>query len=204
MLRNQGRSFPSDWWAFGVLMYHLVMGNTPFDAEDDDRTFDAIIQYAHGDSRKRESAQYALRDDLHEQNVSADACDFILNLLNPSERKRLGCGSSYEGAPLEEQPWFVCAPGWDWGALLNRRVAPPTRPWDTAIARNCFGEYRTAPIAAERACKKWCEVTDSAAPVEKRDQQRFRCFGPTILLRDPDPDVWRERNPPSTIESPEG
>ena len=64
MLRNQGRSFPSDWWAFGVLVYHLVMGNTPFDAEDDDRTFDAIIQYAHGDSRKRESAQYALRDDL--------------------------------------------------------------------------------------------------------------------------------------------
>ena len=41
MLRNQGRSFPSDWWAFGVLMYHLVTGKTPFDADDEDEIFDA-------------------------------------------------------------------------------------------------------------------------------------------------------------------
>lgn len=204
MLRNQGRSFPSDWWAFGVLLYHLVTGKTPFDADDEDEIFEAIIQYAHGDPCKRQAAQNKLREDLKEQHISEDACDLILKLLNPSERKRLGNGQINEGTPLEEQPWFVSASGWDWSALLNRQVAAPSRPWDTAIARNCFGEYRTAPITAERACQKWCEVTESAAPVERRDQQRFRCFGPTIVLRDPDPDLWRVRNPASPIVSPEG
>jgi len=207
MLRNQGRSFPSDWWAFGVLMYHLVTGKTPFDADDEDEIFDAIIQYAHGDPCKREAAQNMLSDHLRGQKVSEEGCDVIVKLLNPSEKKRLGSAQSHEGAPLEEQPWFVCASGWDWSALLSRQVAPPSRPWDTAIARNCFGEYRTAPITAERACQKWCEVNESAAPVEKRDQQRFRSFGPTVVLRDPDSDVWRARNPASpigSIGSPEG
>ena len=42
------------------------------------------------------------------------------------------------------------------------RLAPPPLPWDKACpsshARNCHGEYRFAPIAAERAVAKWSEV----------------------------------------------
>ena len=62
MLRNQGRSYPSDWWALGVLIHHLIMGRTPFDAESDDEAFDLIMDYAHGDPSKRKAAQVQLRD----------------------------------------------------------------------------------------------------------------------------------------------
>eukprot|EP00908_Phaeocystis_cordata_P018887 Transcript_30380.p1 GENE.Transcript_30380~~Transcript_30380.p1 ORF type:complete len:421 (-),score=152.94 Transcript_30380:294-1490(-) len=198
MLRHQGRSFPSDWWALGVLLHHLILGQTPFDAADEDEAFDNIMEYAHGDPRKRQEGQDQLRSEMVAGGVGEEGCALILALLNASERKRLGSGPACDGPPLEEHAWWRGAlPGFDWDALLHRKLSPPALPWAgraDAHARNCFGEYKSAPIAAERAVTKWREVPAYAAPVPARDQHLFLSFGPTVSVPPPVEDVWRERN----------
>lgn len=32
-----------DWWAFGVLMYEMLLGQSPFRGDDEDEIFDAIL-----------------------------------------------------------------------------------------------------------------------------------------------------------------
>lgn len=33
-----------DWWAFGVLIYEMLLGQSPFRGEDEDEIFDAILE----------------------------------------------------------------------------------------------------------------------------------------------------------------
>jgi serine/threonine protein kinase len=33
-----------DWWAFGVLTYEMLLGQSPFRGEDEDEIFDAILE----------------------------------------------------------------------------------------------------------------------------------------------------------------
>ena len=33
-----------DWWAFGVLMYGMLLGQSPFRGDDEDEIFDAILE----------------------------------------------------------------------------------------------------------------------------------------------------------------
>ena len=39
--QRYGRAF--DWWAFGVLMYEMLLGQSPFRGDDEDEIFDAIL-----------------------------------------------------------------------------------------------------------------------------------------------------------------
>lgn len=33
-----------DWWAFGVLIYEMLLGMSPFRGDDEDEIFDAIVE----------------------------------------------------------------------------------------------------------------------------------------------------------------
>ena len=33
-----------DWWVFGVLMYEMLLGQSPFRGDDEDEIFDAILE----------------------------------------------------------------------------------------------------------------------------------------------------------------
>lgn len=33
-----------DWWAFGVLTYEMLLGQSPFKGDDEDDIFDAILE----------------------------------------------------------------------------------------------------------------------------------------------------------------
>lgn len=33
-----------DWWAFGVLIYEMLLGQSPFRGDDEDEIFDAILE----------------------------------------------------------------------------------------------------------------------------------------------------------------
>ncbi|KAJ0398080.1 hypothetical protein P43SY_001170 [Pythium insidiosum] len=100
-----------DWWSYGVLVYEMIQGQTPF-----------------WDKNRRQMFQNILSKDpeFPPEHFSSTATDFLQGLLVKNPRRRMGCG---EEGPMEimQHPWFH---GVDWDALLQKRVEPPFKPQD--------------------------------------------------------------------------
>jgi serine/threonine protein kinase len=46
ILVEQPYGFSVDWWALGVLMYEMMCGQTPFEADNEDDLYKAILEDA--------------------------------------------------------------------------------------------------------------------------------------------------------------
>jgi novel protein kinase C epsilon type len=44
ILQELDYSFSVDWWALGVLMYEMMAGQPPFEADDEDSLFESILR----------------------------------------------------------------------------------------------------------------------------------------------------------------
>ncbi|XP_011639225.1 protein kinase C isoform X2 [Pogonomyrmex barbatus] len=99
-----------DWWALGVLLYEMVAGQPPFEAENEDDLFESI-----------------LRDDLVFPGwVSPEAESVLKAFMTKNPAKRLGCVAAEGGeSAIRVQPFFKHL---DWEALEARKIKPPIRP----------------------------------------------------------------------------
>eukprot|EP00924_Labyrinthula_sp_SR-Ha-C_P005464 snap_masked-scaffold_1-processed-gene-32.27-mRNA-1 protein AED:0.24 eAED:0.30 QI:0/-1/0/1/-1/1/1/0/837 len=99
MLEDKEVSVGADYWAFGVLLFHLILGRAPFRGETDHQTFNNIL--AHEKPRKeskvsmstKETTSTKLTDDF-------SAADPISLDLKPSF---LGCSLPQEEFALLEE-----------------------------------------------------------------------------------------------------
>ncbi|KAK9762287.1 Serine/threonine kinase [Basidiobolus ranarum] len=97
-----------DWWAFGVLIYEMLLGQSPFHGEDEDEIFDAILE----------------DEVLYPTNMSRDSVSLIQKLLTRDPEKRLGSGRS-DAEEIKRHPFFR---GVNWDDIMNKRIDPPFRP----------------------------------------------------------------------------
>ncbi|XP_055607744.1 protein kinase C [Uranotaenia lowii] len=96
-----------DWWALGVLMYEMMAGQPPFEADNEDDLFEAI-----------------LRDDvLYPVWLSREAVSILKGFMTKNAAKRLGCADGEN--QIRTHPFFK---DMDWEALEQRKVRPPFRP----------------------------------------------------------------------------
>ncbi|XP_053697413.1 protein kinase C [Sabethes cyaneus] len=96
-----------DWWALGVLMYEMMAGAPPFEADNEDDLFEAI-----------------LRDDvLYPVWLSREAVSILKGFMTKNAAKRLGCTDGEN--QIRTHPFFK---DMDWEALEQRKVRPPFRP----------------------------------------------------------------------------
>ena len=86
----QGHSIISDWWSFGVLIYELLYGITPFYNQNKNRMFELINS---GEIIFPQSVN--IEGFIHNYQVSNEAKDLILKLLT-TEDVRLGKGGLEE------------------------------------------------------------------------------------------------------------
>ncbi|RCN47457.1 kinase domain protein [Ancylostoma caninum] len=99
-----------DWWALGVLMYEMMAGQPPFEADNEDDLFEAILN----------------DDVLYPVWLSKEAVNILKAFMTKNPSKRLGCVQSQGGEDaIRAHPFFREI---DWDALEARHVKPPFKP----------------------------------------------------------------------------
>lgn len=98
----------ADWWSFGVLLYEMLIGQSPFAGEDEEDLFDSIC-----------------RDKVHYPKwISQPAEDCLSQLFERTPMERLGYRNGTNPA-IRNHKFFERI---DWVKLEDRRVAPPFKP----------------------------------------------------------------------------
>uniref|UniRef100_UPI003AAFDD9E protein kinase C epsilon type isoform X2 n=1 Tax=Centroberyx gerrardi TaxID=166262 RepID=UPI003AAFDD9E len=99
-----------DWWALGVLMYEMMAGQPPFEADNEDDLFESILH----------------DDVLYPVWLSKEAVSILRAFMTKNPAKRLGCVVS-QGCEeaIKTHPFFREI---DWVLLEQRRVKPPFKP----------------------------------------------------------------------------
>ncbi|KAM9927493.1 hypothetical protein OXX59_002502 [Metschnikowia pulcherrima] len=97
-----------DWWAFGVLMFQMLLCQSPFKGDDEDDVFNAI---EHDDVR------YPI-------NMPRQTVLILQALLTKDPEQRLGSGER-DALEIMEHPYFQDV---NFDDVLNLRVQPPYLP----------------------------------------------------------------------------
>ncbi|CAL9156235.1 unnamed protein product [Musa hybrid cultivar] len=107
IIRGDGHGSAVDWWTFGILLYELLYGITPFRGPGNEETLANVV-----------SQSLKFPDN---PSVSSHARDLIRGLLVKEPESRLG--SVTGAAEIKQHPFFE---GLNWA--LIRSAAPPEIP----------------------------------------------------------------------------
>ncbi|XP_063073380.1 protein kinase C theta type isoform X2 [Engraulis encrasicolus] len=104
ILLGQKYNSSVDWWSFGVLLFEMLIGQSPFHGHDEEELFQSIRT-----------------DDPHyPSTLPRDAKDILIKLFVREPERRLGVRGC-----IRTHAFFRDT---DWDALEQRRVKPPFRP----------------------------------------------------------------------------
>jgi CRP-like cAMP-binding protein len=108
IVSGKGHGKGVDWWTLGIFIYEMLASYPPFYDDDPMKTYAKIL-----------SGNISFPS-----HFSKDVISLIKKLLHPKTTKRLGVvkGGSSE---IKKHPWFK---GFDFDALLKRRMQPPIIP----------------------------------------------------------------------------
>lgn len=127
ILKEQQYTKSVDWWAFGVLLYQMLLCQSPFSGEDEDEVFNAILS----------------DEPLYPIDMAGDIVQIFQGLLTKDPENRLGAGPD-DALEIMREPFFKNI---NFDDILNLRVRPPfipqlNGPGDTQYFEE---EYTTAP-----------------------------------------------------------
>ncbi|KAI0766404.1 hypothetical protein BD413DRAFT_615201 [Trametes elegans] len=137
-----------DWWAFGVLMYEMLLGQSPFRGDDEDEIFDAILE----------------DEPLYPITMPRDAVSILQKLLTRDPTRRLGSGKS-DAEEIKRHPFFKDV---NFDDVLHKRIPPPYFPTINGSADTSnFDEEFT---------REQPTLTPVHAQLSARDQAEFNGF----------------------------
>jgi len=101
-----------DWWAFGVLIYQMLLQQSPFRGEDEDEIYDAILA----------------DEPLYPIHMPRDSVSILQKLLTREPEMRLGSGPT-DAQEIMSHAFFRNI---NWDDIYHKRVAPPFTPQITS------------------------------------------------------------------------
>lgn len=97
-----------DWWSYGVLLYEMMIGQSPFHGDDEDDLFHSIMN-----------------DTPHYPRwLSKEAASMLSLLFIRNPKERLGMPDCSAG-PIRSQAFYKNI---DWDRLELKQVDPPFKP----------------------------------------------------------------------------
>lgn len=106
MDKKYGRAV--DWWAFGVLIYQMLLQQSPFRGEDEDEIYDAILA----------------DEPLYPIHMPRDSVSILQKLLTREPELRLGSGPT-DAQEVMSHAFFRNI---NWDDIYHKRVPPPFIP----------------------------------------------------------------------------
>uniref|UniRef100_A0A672JBL3 protein kinase C n=1 Tax=Salarias fasciatus TaxID=181472 RepID=A0A672JBL3_SALFA len=97
-----------DWWGLGVLIFEMLVGESPFPGDDEEEVFDSIVN---------DEVRYP-------RFLSTEAISIMRRLLRRSPERRLGAGER-DAEEVKKHLFFRSI---DWNGLLAKKVKPPFVP----------------------------------------------------------------------------
>jgi serine/threonine protein kinase len=97
-----------DWWGLGVLIFEMLVGESPFPGDDEEEVFDSIVN---------EEVRYP-------RFLSQEAIAIMRRLLRRNPERRLG-SSERDAEDVKKQAFFRTI---KWEDLLSKKMKPPFCP----------------------------------------------------------------------------
>ena len=119
VIRNSGHGTAVDWWALGILVYEMLIGQPPFWDQNPMRIYEQIVA-----GHIRFPTSHPSHGHRHSLQVPRAARDFILALCKTDPSQRLGHIAG--GSKRVMEHWFF--DGLDWDEVYYRRRRGPIIP----------------------------------------------------------------------------
>ncbi|XP_078493562.1 serine/threonine-protein kinase N2-like isoform X2 [Ciona intestinalis] len=97
-----------DWWGLGVLIFEMLVGESPFPGDDEEEVFDSIVN---------DEVRYP-------RFLSTDAISIMRRLLRRNPERRLGAGEK-DAEDVKRQPFFKRM---NWDLLFQKKIVPQFVP----------------------------------------------------------------------------
>ncbi|GAA5985737.1 hypothetical protein JCM10908_007091 [Rhodotorula pacifica] len=97
-----------DWWAFGVLIYEMLLGQSPFRGDDEEEIFDAILE----------------DEPLYPIHMPKDSVSILTRLLTKDPTRRLGATEA-DAAEIKSHLFFKDT---NWDDVFHKRIPAPFYP----------------------------------------------------------------------------
>ena len=114
LLKGQKYGNAVDWWSFGILLFEMILGKTPFFDKNRKLMFYRIINTAPS----------------FPTSFSPEACDAIRGLLTVKEEDRLGSPGTGGPDGIKQTTFFKTI---DFDALFRKELTPPFKPGITLL-----------------------------------------------------------------------
>ena len=151
MITYSGHNIMCDWWSFGILIYELLYGRTPFFNLDKNRMYDLI---------NTGSISYPLFIEIEGEEkprnykISEDAKNIISKLLEKDPDNRLGKNGIKE---IQKHPYFNSI---NFEDLKKKKIKAPFKPEiitdNSDLTKNFDEEYLNLEIA-ESPTAEWAK-----------------------------------------------
>jgi serine/threonine protein kinase len=137
IILSKGHGKPCDYWALGILIYELCVGEVPFYSDDPMKVYQLIL---------RNEIKFPSKMPKHNKSIIGKMC--VQN-----SQKRLGCTKSGFGG-VKKHGWFS---GFHWQALIDRNsndIDIPIKPKVTSSTdvRN-FDQEAVSEESSAKKCK---------------------------------------------------